>query len=805
MSRKCIRLSQVRRVSLFFSTYDTLSVHKVSYFGPTLSVFPGVTVSFFSTSCRNLTDLQSSLTGKRVVQINDVPFWSTDFNQPAKPPKISQFPLVESSTAQLQPSPSPPGTNKRQPKDELKKPSLLQRIKKEVIHYYHGFRLLGLEVKIASGMCFRVLAGHTLTRRERKQLIRTLADIIRLVPFAVFIIVPFMEFLLPFYLKFFPFMLPSTFKDKSAESDRIQQRLKAKLELTRFLQETLVQTSGASKGDQNTPKVAEFQDFIKRVQESGQPAEAEEITKFSKLFEDQVTLESLDNKQLRMLCQILSLPTVGPNHLLRFQIWMRVRQLKAEDHLLIKEGVDQIPPWELQSLCQERGMRSVGLSQDRLRSQLSQWLALHLEKNVPITLLLFSRALHVTQASLDDLPLQQAIAQLPASASAEAAARVLEATPELDPFTKMEVLRKEQDNIKAARAQRKQELAEQEAAIKPAKPTSETLTDQAPVVKGFPNEELAEAAYAPSATETSSKPKLDEKELIPATKLKKTSKEQLLDDLTLSNSKNDIAAGETEISVEDLAEIETAIAKSSSALQDEAFHDLQERVAETAKLQQQHQASLVASEKVVDKRTTRAAARLEARVQRMIDEMDGMIDKLAQKRAQLLKDIELREVHVKHSSEPSEKTEILDAIKADHDQVVDINDLLLSLRRIQKVPDDARWEKILKVLDEDRDGKIELKHVISVIELLGSENVKLSSKEVGRVLEMIDNEELANVIQQAREDEELKETEAKFDKVSSTSEHLMDKQSAKMSFSLPKSTDLKANGTDCSKPIDKTI
>ena len=37
-------------------------------------------------------------------------------------------------------------------------------------------------------------------------------DIFRLVPFAIFVIVPFMEFLLPFALRLFPNMLPSTFK-----------------------------------------------------------------------------------------------------------------------------------------------------------------------------------------------------------------------------------------------------------------------------------------------------------------------------------------------------------------------------------------------------------------------------------------------------------------------------------------------------------------------------------------------------------------------------------------------------------------
>jgi LETM1 and EF-hand domain-containing protein 1 len=39
----------------------------------------------------------------------------------------------------------------------------------------------------------------------------------RLVPFAFFIVVPFMELLLPVALKLFPNMLPSTYESKSQE------------------------------------------------------------------------------------------------------------------------------------------------------------------------------------------------------------------------------------------------------------------------------------------------------------------------------------------------------------------------------------------------------------------------------------------------------------------------------------------------------------------------------------------------------------------------------------------------------------
>lgn len=52
------------------------------------------------------------------------------------------------------------------------------------------------------------------------QLKRTTTDLLRLIPFSVFLIVPFMELLLPVALKLFPNMLPSTFTDKFKEVSR---------------------------------------------------------------------------------------------------------------------------------------------------------------------------------------------------------------------------------------------------------------------------------------------------------------------------------------------------------------------------------------------------------------------------------------------------------------------------------------------------------------------------------------------------------------------------------------------------------
>ena len=49
------------------------------------------------------------------------------------------------------------------------------------------------------------------------QLKRTTQDLLRLIPFSVFLVIPFMELLLPVALKLFPNMLPSTFTDTFKE------------------------------------------------------------------------------------------------------------------------------------------------------------------------------------------------------------------------------------------------------------------------------------------------------------------------------------------------------------------------------------------------------------------------------------------------------------------------------------------------------------------------------------------------------------------------------------------------------------
>ena len=102
-----------------------------------------------------------------------------------------------------------------------------------------GSKLLAAEVKVASSILSRVTAGHSLTRRERMQLMRTTMDMFRLIPLVIVVIVPFMELALPVLLKLFPNMLPSTFENKSTKEEKIKLELQTRLAIAEFFQDTV--------------------------------------------------------------------------------------------------------------------------------------------------------------------------------------------------------------------------------------------------------------------------------------------------------------------------------------------------------------------------------------------------------------------------------------------------------------------------------------------------------------------------------------------------------------------------------------
>ncbi|CDS13746.1 hypothetical protein LRAMOSA05920 [Lichtheimia ramosa] len=397
---------------------------------------------------------------------------------------------TKSSTTSSSTSTSAPATTKP-------KKSLWQKVKDEATHYWHGTKLLGLEVRISSKLTWKLLNGGHLTRREARQLRRTTSDIMRLVPFAVFVLVPFMELLLPVALKLFPNMLPSTYESKSTEEEKKRKLLKVRLEMARFLQETIAESGFP--GSDNSHAAKDFSDFFRKIRMTGEQASTEDLLKVARRFEDELTLDNLSRPQLVSICKYMNINAFGTDNFLRFQIRNRMRQIKSDDKVIQAEGISSLTLQELQHACAARGIRTTGSSPGRLRDELAQWIDLNLNHRVPTTLMILSRAFTFTDRALTtEDALRATFNSLPDNLVNETELQVLELVGQSTYKQKLDVLEQQQELIEdeseqeekeakarreAEEAQAKQQEMEQKEAEKRDQFVPDAKAEEAPAKK----------------------------------------------------------------------------------------------------------------------------------------------------------------------------------------------------------------------------------------------------------------------------------------------------------------------------------
>ncbi|KAG7092311.1 hypothetical protein E1B28_008673 [Marasmius oreades] len=308
--------------------------------------------------------------------------------QPSKQEPSSSTTVAVNPEISSELKPSPPSTS-----EPVKGPLLSRawkKVKHEAAHYWHGTKLLFSEVRISARLQWKILHGEQLTRRERRQLKRTTQDLLRLVPFAVFVIVPFMEILLPVALKLFPNMLPSTFEDKFAAEEKQRKLLRSRLEMAKFLQETLRESP--LKANAHIVGSDAFKEFFRKVRSTGESPSATDVINVARLFDDDLTLDNLSRPQLVSMCRYMDLNAFGTDNFLRGAIRSRLLNLRRDDQAIDVEGVDSLSTSELQAACQSRGIRTTGVSPAKLRDELTMWINLHLHNRVSGVLLVLGRA-----------------------------------------------------------------------------------------------------------------------------------------------------------------------------------------------------------------------------------------------------------------------------------------------------------------------------------------------------------------------------------------------------------------------------
>ena len=143
----------------------------------------------------------------------------------------------------------------------------------------------------------------------------------------------------------------------------------------------------ASKQEASASDMLEFLDLARK----GEMVPPDAIIQYANYFQDDLTLDNMPRMQLINMCKYMAIPPYGSDSFLRFQLRHRIRNLKEDDQRILWEGIDSLTKMELREACQERGMRSTGLSKESYKRSLQQWLDLSVNKNVPISLLIMSR------------------------------------------------------------------------------------------------------------------------------------------------------------------------------------------------------------------------------------------------------------------------------------------------------------------------------------------------------------------------------------------------------------------------------
>lgn len=523
------------------------------------------------------------------------------------------------------------------------KKTILQKIWSEMVHYYHGFRLLFIDINVSRKLLWKLLNGDSLSRREHRLLIRTTSDLFRLLPFSVFIIVPFMELLLPLAIKLFPGMLPSTFQSATNEDKEIKQNLKVKIEMAKFLQKTLDDMSVQHK-NHRSESAKEFSEFFQRVRTSGGVATNDEIMKFSKLFEDEITLDSLNRQQILALCRVLEGNTLGTTQILRFQLRLKLRSLAADDRTIQKEGIDALNLQELQLACRARGMRAYGISNDTLKKQLLEWINLSLNEKVPPSLLLLSRALMMPDNVEVSEKLKATLAVLPETIGTQAKAAIGEREGKIDNKTKIEIIKEEQRRIKEEQEEEKE--AKLEIKAKEQIKIADDLDDGAPII--------------------TSDTVIKEPLLIKAFKQDK------------KVSQNDKI--EKELSTEDIKvlgdALESISQKKNLMIEKEEIKEIKEEIAEYEEDVQELQQIVDQKDEKLHMKESRAAKLLFKKVNSMISNLDKVLD-----------DLERKEKEIKIlGNEPAEVTEAVDAVIEEEakrtEELVRIDEMMNAIRKV---------------------------------------------------------------------------------------------------------------------------
>lgn len=553
------------------------------------------------------------------------------------------------------------------------------KVKEEAQHYWHGTKLLAKEVRISARLMRRLVLGYNLTRREHRQLKRTTADLLRLIPFLPFIIIPFGELLLPVAIKVFPNMLPSTFESKFALEEKRRRVIKMRLEMAKFLQETIKEGGIAPADKVRTSD--EFKEFFRKVRSTGEAPSPDDTIRVAKLFEDDLTLDNLTRPQLVSMCRYLQINAFGTDNYLRYQIRAKLNRIKTDDITISVEGVEGMSQHELLSACQNRGIPTMSSTEESLREELRQWIDLHVHQRISGILLILSKAFNYIAVSSDTegntqlKALELTLSSLPDNLLSEAELNVSK-----DAATnkqRLDVLQQQEELIED---EAEQEHAEEEAR----KADKERKRSQAQRARLSREEEEARAMLPKTETD----PEHED------ARMTNEQLGELGEALSILSAKSSVLHERAELAqlMKEMGTSEEVQSEDQPGATDAAAADApgKDDVEETSE-RSAEETSKAAAQVSTSTNVSAASRSLAKRIKSMLQKIDEQLEEYDRDVGSRMNIIE---------TSPSGK--------------ISVDDLEQALRLIKHRPEEEILERLVDKLDVDNDGLVPLKDVVEL-------------------------------------------------------------------------------------------
>jgi LETM1 and EF-hand domain-containing protein 1 len=279
------------------------------------------------------------------------------------------------------------------------------RLKKDILFYF-GIQKKNIKFKYRED-----------SFQEAIKVRQVKTDVIKFIPFSFFIIVPGAEILLPPFLMVFPNSVPSQFMSEQQRAQKFEEIKQRRIKAGQYLVQQLPTFLSSLEKDAQIPEkdIPAIRNLKKDLKKP--KLLPTDLLQYKPIFKRYLDFRLFNVKQLQKMAYFMSLePVTGlntVNNILKIcklhipidypgiqfftrailvrELNMYFSRIRKEDESLSFDLLDSFSQEEIQSICFKRGIEIEKNELKHMVQDLKLWLSISNQRNVPHSLLLYTR------------------------------------------------------------------------------------------------------------------------------------------------------------------------------------------------------------------------------------------------------------------------------------------------------------------------------------------------------------------------------------------------------------------------------